>query len=119
MRKFFIVFLILVPAFFVNAEFVGPNTSPTYNSVKDVLNNPVDDTFVVLKGHIIKKLNNKKYLFKDGTGQITVEISYKRISHIHITQKTLVEIHGKIDVDHFPTNSVEIEVKHINVIKSG
>jgi len=116
MKKILILFFILVPALLVNAEFVGPDASPQYNSVKEVLSNPVDDAIVVLKGRIIKKINKKKYVFEDDTGQITVEISYKKMIHLHITPKTLVEINGEIDIDRFPRKTIEIDVKYLRIL---
>ena len=69
-----------------------------------------DDAKVALRGHIVQSLGGKEYLFKDGTGTITVEISQKRWQGQTVGPDDLVEIHGEVDKD---WSSVEIEVKRI------
>ncbi len=73
-----------------------------------------DDSWVILRGNIVKQLDNKHYEFTDGTGTINLEISEKRWNGINVTPKDKVEIRGKIDKD---WNSREVEVKQIQIIK--
>ena len=59
-------------------QFAGPGSSVPVNvDVKSILANPVDDTWVTLKGHILEKVGRKYYMFSDGTGQIRLDIDNK------------------------------------------
>ena len=73
-----------------------------------------DDSPVILKGHIIQNLGNEKYLFKDGTGTITVEIDNDDWSGVQITPSDLVEISGEMDKEF---NKIEIDVSQVKKIK--
>ena len=67
------------------AQYVGPSSNPNYNSVSDVLKNPVDDMEVALEGTLLKKVGKKKYIFSDGVAEIRVEIDSK-----HFPVSTLI-----------------------------
>ena len=69
-----------------------------------------DDTPVILRGYIIHFLGNKRYLFSDATGTITVEIERRAWGSLLIDENDLVEISGEIDRD---MNSVKVEVDSI------
>lgn len=69
-----------------------------------------DDARVTLQGNIIQQLGDDKYLFKDNTGSITVEIDDKRWNGQTVSPSDRVEIQGKVDKD---WNSIEIDVKRI------
>lgn len=75
-----------------------------------------DDSWVVLKGHIIKQVGRKNYIFKDATGEIQVEIDQKKWRGQSVTPDDLVEISGEVDKD---WNSIEIDVKGIKLIPSA
>lgn len=91
--------------------FIGPNSGEmTAAKALDMS----DDSWVILRGNIVKQLDNKHYEFTDGTGTINLEISEKRWNGINVTPKDKVEIRGKIDKD---WNSREVEVKQIQIIK--
>lgn len=122
-----IVALASTPVFAVNGGFEGPGsvtntTSQTggFNgpnagemTVAKALNMP-DDSWVILRGNIVKQLDYKHYEFTDGTGTMTLEISKKRWNGINVAPKDKIEIRGKIDKD---WNSKEVEVKRIQIIK--
>lgn len=74
-----------------------------------------DDTDVVLRGHIERHLSSKKYLFKDESGSITVDINRKKWNGASIGPNDVVEIHGEVEKDR---NSVEIDVDFIKKISS-
>ncbi len=91
--------------------FSGPNLSETtVAKVKDL----PDDSWVILRGNIVKQLDDKHYEFTDGTGTMTVEISHKRWQGVNVTPTDKVEIRGEIDKD---WNSRKVEVKQIQLIK--
>lgn len=73
-----------------------------------------DDTEVVLRGNIIKQLGNEKYLFKDTTGEITIEIDDDDWHGLSVGANDLVEIYGEVDKD---WNSVEIDVDSIRKVQ--
>ncbi|MBF0220324.1 MAG: NirD/YgiW/YdeI family stress tolerance protein [Gammaproteobacteria bacterium] len=97
----------------VQAQYVGPATQKEPMTVADVLKNPVDDQDVVLRGHLIKKVGNEKYLFSDGSGEIRVEIESEDFPVQKIDDKTPIEIHGEIE-NNFLT-SPEIDVEMISI----
>lgn len=71
-----------------------------------------DDAHVVMRGYILRHLGKDKYLFKDVTGTITVEIDHDKWSGMIVTQTDQVELYGEVDKDMFST---EVEVD--NVVK--
>lgn len=93
-----------------NGGFVGPNgSSATVESAKSMR----DDTWVTLRGNIVKRLSDDLYLFKDATGTINVDIDHKRWNGVTVTPQDTVEIQGEVDKD---WNSVEIDVKRISKV---
>ncbi len=97
----------------VQAQYVGPSTQKTPLTVAEVLKNPVDDQQVVLRGHLIKKVGNEKYLFSDGTGEIRVEIEAEDFPVQKIDDKTLIVIRGEVESDFL--KSPEIDVDTISI----
>lgn len=91
--------------------FNGPNSGETTVAKALELS---DDSWVILRGNIVKQLDQKHYEFTDGTGTINLEISPKRWNGLNVTPKDKVEIRGKIDKD---WNSREVEVKQIQIIQ--
>ena len=125
MKKLLCVFAALVLVSCIAfADFKGPSVYGTnqgfqgsanysVSSVKDVLN-MYDDQIAVVKGNIIKRLSDDKYLFQDKTGEIVVEIEYKYWAGIQADEKTTLELTGKVDRDR---NSVVLEVFMVKKIK--
>lgn len=74
-----------------------------------------DDSYVYLKGNIVKRLKSDKYLFQDSTGSVEVEIDDKRWMGQIVTPADTVEIYGKLDKELI--GSTEIEVKRIELVK--
>ena len=57
------------------AQYTGPGTrNVVAHTVAEVLQEPTDDRPVVLTGHLVQQTGDELYLFKDSTGEITVEI---------------------------------------------
>ena len=69
-----------------------------------------DDTPVILQGYIIRALGNEKYLFRDDTGTIVVEIERNKWRGLSVGPNDRVEISGEVDRDR---RGVEIEVDRI------
>ena len=72
------------------AQYVGPSQVRQYNNVAEILKNPVDDTYVTLKGNITTQLTDKMYRFTDGTGSINAKIGPKEFAGQRIDDKTRV-----------------------------
>jgi uncharacterized protein (TIGR00156 family) len=106
------VFALGIPAA-AQAQYVGPSTQKTPMTVAEVLKNPVDDQNVVLRGHLIKKVGNEKYMFSDGTGEIRVEIEAEDFPVQKIDDKTLIVIRGEVENDFL--KSPEIDVDTISI----
>ncbi|MBR1618214.1 NirD/YgiW/YdeI family stress tolerance protein [bacterium] len=106
MKKIFLsLFLLLLCVGF--AQNFGFNSKTAKTSIKDVLKLP-NNTNVTVEGKIIKKLSSDKYLFKDQTGQITVEIDDDKWQNLTVNENDTLELTGefekklnsqKIDVD--------------------
>ena len=84
--------------------FQGPGLAPSSVAEALKLN---DDTPVVLVGQIEKSLGDEKYLFKDASGSVTVEIDNEDWRGVTVTPKDTIVIQGEIDKDFFKT---EIDV---------
>ncbi len=91
--------------------FQGPGLQPS--SVSEVLKLN-DDTPVVLVGQIEKSLGGEKYLFKDASGSVTVEIDNEDWRGVNVTPKDTIVIQGEIDKDFFKT---EIDVDSVALKK--
>jgi len=88
-------------------EFSGPSISKTTVKQAKTLK---DDMPVVLEGNIIQHLGKDNYLFRDSTGEITIEIDHDDWNGVTVKPKDTVTIYGEIDKD---WNSFEIEVDSI------
>ena len=88
--------------------FKGPEIDLT--TVQDALNMK-DDSHVRIKGSIEKSLGDEKYLFKDSTGTIKVEIDDKHWKGQTVTPADTVIISGEIDKEW--NGKTEIDVDRI------
>ncbi len=96
--------------------FKGPGTAVAATTVEAAANLP-DNSIVTLTGNIVSHVTGSKdkYMFKDATGEIRIEISKKRFRGQDVTPENTVRITGEVDKDF--GKSVEIDVKHLEVIK--
>ena len=74
--------------------------------IKDVMN-MYDEQTVTVRGNIVRQLSDDKYLFKDRTGELVVEIDYKYWNGLQVSEKDVLELTGEIDKDY---NSVKLDV---------
>ena len=100
------------------AQFAGPGTTGGgMTTVKQILERPIDDMWVVLKGNILNQIGHELYMFKDDTGQIAVDIDYKYFPYNRtITPQTIVQIAGEIDAEYM---GVKVDVKQIVIISDA
>ncbi|WP_410014105.1 YgiW/YdeI family stress tolerance OB fold protein [Sodalis sp. C49] len=69
-----------------------------------------DNAWVTLQGNIEKKLGGDKYLFRDHTGSIEVEIDNDKWNGQDVSPKDLLVISGKLDKDR---HGVNVDVEHL------
>lgn len=76
-----------------------------------------DDAPVVLTGNIVSQETGKKdkFLFKDATGEVRMEIDRKVFAGRTVTPQDTVRIIGKVDKD--LGKAVEIEAKALEIVK--
>lgn len=74
-----------------------------------------DDTPVKLAGKIEKSLGDEKYLFKDATGTITIEIDDDDWRGVTATPESELIIEGEVDKDMF--RDAEIDVNTVTLKK--
>jgi len=86
------------------------NTAPTSSSsVQAVLTMP-DETVVMLKGNIAKKVGEETYVFTDGTGEVMVEIDSDVWNGQNVSPTDMVTIIGEIDQE---GNATVVEVDEL------
>ena len=66
-----------------------------------------DESYVTIRGNIVKRLTDDKYLFRDATGEIVVEIDNEDWAGVTVGPDDTVELSGEIDRDF---NKVELDV---------
>lgn len=93
-----------------SAQYVGPTTQVTMTSIAEILKQPLDDQPVVLRGFIVKKVGNEKYLFSDGKSEIRVDIDDKIFVNTKVDAKTKVEIRGEVEKDFLETPEIDVDV---------
>ena len=94
--------------------FVSPFVTSTVADVRQM----ADDTYVTVEGNIIQQQgkDHEKYLFKDATGEIIVEIDRKVWRDQPITPDVKVKILGELDQNRNPER-VKIEAVYLEVIQ--
>ena len=105
MQKLFIVTLL---SFFCisNVFAAGFNGQADKISVIETLKRP-DDSYITVEGNIVKKISSDKYLFKDATGTMTVEIDNEKWGNTDVSEKDTLELSGEIERKF---NSIHLDV---------
>ncbi len=93
------------------AQFQDPEHQghTTVSSAKEA----ADDSWVSLTGSIIRRVDGERYLFRDATGEIVVEIDDDDWGQVTASPDTVLRITGEVDRDWWTT---EIEVKTIEKV---
>lgn len=97
------------------AQFQGPGAEETATSVQAILDNPVDDQKVQLRGQIVEKVGDEEYIFTDGEARIRIEVDDDEFPQ-QITPDMTVEIYGEVEDD--VRQDPEIDVERITVVQS-
>jgi uncharacterized protein (TIGR00156 family) len=75
-----------------------------------------DESNVRLVGNIVEKLGDEKYLFRDDSGTIVVEIDNDDWNGVTATAETRVEISGEVDREwRILRREIEIDVDSITL----
>jgi uncharacterized protein (TIGR00156 family) len=102
----------------VAADYQGPRGPEGQLTVAAILKDPKDDTWVVLRGFIVRQTTPERYVFSDGTGEIAIEVERDDDETAFPAQplddKTRVEITGEIDKDF--RKSPEIDVDAVKIV---
>ena len=85
------------------------NENEVVVTVKQV-NEMRDDVPVIVKGKIVQRMGDEKYLFEDSTGSITIEIDDEDWRGQTITPADTVKVYGDVDRGFFKT---EIDVDYV------
>lgn len=95
------------------AGFTGPSVQ-TVSTVEEA-KKMSDDAHVILRGNIEKKIGHEKYMFKDKTGTIQIEIDDDDWNGLNVSPEDMVEINGEVDTHMMkPT---DIDVDSIRLVK--
>lgn len=94
--------------------FQGPTTGVQADTVKKA-QSCWDDAPVVLTGNIVSRMagSDDKYLFKDATGEIIVDIDYEIFAGRKVTPQTTVRISGEVDKDMMKPTKIDVKVLEI------
>lgn len=93
----------------------GPAAAPAQSTVADILKAPVEGTEIRLRGRLVRRESEGRYLFSDGSGAIRLEAGGLPVpQHGKITGQTTVEVIGAVEGG--PAASPTIDVRRITVI---
>ncbi len=93
---------------------MGGYTGATQNSftlAKDV-KNLRDNQYITLKGYIISKTGNEKYMFKDDSGTIQVEIDDEYWNGLNVNENDLVILEGEVERER---NNLKVDINSIRL----
>ena len=116
MKKLLLTLLLLASAgSFTMANPTGgfqDTNRASVSTIQQALKMP-DNSFVTIKGNIIKRLSNDEYMFKDSTGSMTIEIDEDKWQGQVINSKDVIEISGEIEKKY---NSTKLDVDSITKV---
>lgn len=96
--------------------FTGPGSQSPTMTVSQA-RGMADDARVTLTGNIVSQLptDHDKYIFRDATGEIVVDIDQKDFRGQNVTPANTVRITGEVDKEF--GRGAEIDVKYLEVLK--
>lgn len=113
--------LTMATAPWAHAQFTGPGSPAAHTepmgpvkTVDQVFKNSRDDQWVTLTGQVVRQIGRQKYLFRDSTGEIRIEIDGKAMPTEPFNEKTRVEIRGEVEKEFL--RSIEIDVKEMKLL---
>ena len=98
------------------AAYTGPQDIPqVFTTAIEAREFPIDDHEVKLEGHIVKRIGHDKYLFRDKTSAIRLEIDAPVFPADDFNDKTLIRIYGEVDAK--TLDEPQIDVDRIEILK--
>ena len=98
------------------AAYTGPQDIPqVFTTAIEAREFPIDDHEVKLEGHIVKRIGHDKYLFRDKTSAIRLEIDAPVFPAEDFDDKTLVRLYGEVDSQ--TLDEPQIDVDRIEIVK--
>ena len=93
------------------AQYTGPGArNLVAHTVAEVLQQPTDDRPVILTGHLVQQTGDELYLFRDSTGEITVEIDDDEFpARQPISADQLVVIRGEVEARRMRSPRIDAE----------
>jgi len=113
MRNALLIFLVIPWTITVSPAWMHAEDIPVLTTVDSAMGMR-DDADVILEGHIIKVIRPEHFLFRDGTGEIEVEIDDEDSRGVTLTPAAKIRIIGEVDRE---LNSVTIDVDHVEAVK--
>ena len=100
-----VIFLIPVASI---AQFTGPVADRAQLTVEQALEARVG-TYAVITGQIINQIREDYYTFRDGTGDIRIEIAPNVWNNQEVTPQTTVRLHVEVDTNLFGRRYLWVE----------
>ena len=97
------------------AQYVGPGAQaatalPALRTVEEVIKAPVDDQPVEITGVIVRQTGRERFLFRDETGELQVEIDREDFPAGHpVGGDTRVVIIGEVDTHHWRAPRIDVD----------
>lgn len=101
--------VLTLPAF---AAYNGPGPASQVKTASDAAK-AKDDTPVELTGYLVQSLGDEKYLFRDDSGDVEVEIDNALWRDIEVSSDTKVKLVGEVDDE---WQGIEIEIDSMRLV---
>ncbi|WHA05397.1 NirD/YgiW/YdeI family stress tolerance protein [Candidatus Bandiella numerosa] len=107
-----------------NADFKGPqaqnieNQNQGLTTVQKVLSTAFHGQHVFLQGNIIQKVSHDKYMFKDSTGEVMIDIDQKHMPFEDFSASETVTIYGEVEMKR-KNPRIEIDVARVEIVKQA
>lgn len=110
----FVIGCMVSSALTVSAQFQGAGRADI--RTVSVALEAVDDSWVSLTGTNFRQVSEERYLFKDNTGSMVVEIDHDTWRNVSVNPETIVCLSGEIDKD---WSTTEMEVETVDVVTAS
>ena len=77
-------------------------------TVKALADSGKDDQIVTLEGFITQQVKHEKYMFRDSTGEMLVEIDDEIFQGQRVDPKTKIRIDGELEKDFMEKDKVDV-----------
>ncbi|GIU14411.1 MULTISPECIES: YgiW/YdeI family stress tolerance OB fold protein [unclassified Shewanella] len=94
------------------AAYNGPGPASHVKAAADAAK-AKDNTPVELTGYLVQSLGDEKYLFRDDSGDVEVEIDNKLLRDIEVSSDSKVKLIGEVDDE---WQGIEIEIDSLRLV---